>query len=47
MPFNRGKTVYGVKFRLKLLQLSGSNPEQEILLEPLEFRELIPLISAP
>ena len=25
------------------LQLAGSSPEQEILLEPFEFRELIPL----
>ena len=46
MPFNRGKTLYAVKLRLKLLQLSGGSPEQEILLEPFEFRELIPLISA-
>ena len=46
MPLNRGKTLYGVKLRLKLLQPSGSSHEQEILLEPFEFRELIPLISA-
>ena len=46
MPFNRGKTLYVVKLRLKLLQLSSGSPEQEILLEPFEFRELIPLISA-
>ena len=41
---NGGKTLYGVKLATKTeLQLPGSSPKQEILLEPFEFRELIPL----